>query len=104
MIKKLQRKDAVEPFNRIYAESDRRTLIIDDGSESGWKETDSFPKVGECEVLIKDIQIPENLRAFLLVLRDFYANKREETFFFFEEEYVAARESIQVERDLNSLD
>lgn len=103
MIRKLQRENAVELFRRIYADSNRRTLVIDDGSASGWKETDSFPRIGDCELLIKDIQVPENLRVFIAVLRDYYANKTEETFFYFEEEYVAGRERIQIECDLSAL-
>ena len=103
MIKKLQERKAVELFTRIYAHSERRTLIIDDGTQSGWKETDRFPSIGECELVIKDIQVPKHLNAFISSLHDYYANKREETFFYFEEEYVKGREAIEIECDLSSL-
>ncbi|MDQ1637574.1 MAG: hypothetical protein QOF62_913 [Pyrinomonadaceae bacterium] len=104
MIKKLQKEDAVEVLRRIYKDSSTKTLIIDDGSSSGWQETDRFPKMGECELLIKDIQIPENLHAFLTEVREYYSTQKEARFLFLEEEYVKARETIEVECDEASLD
>lgn len=101
---KVDRKTALELFKRIYAGSPDRTLVIDDGSASGWEETDGFSKVGEEELLINDIQTPENLFSFFSVLREYYANRPEETFFFLQEESLSGIKTIDVECDLSSLD
>lgn len=104
MIKKLQKEHAVELLKRIYKDSSERTLIIEDGSPSVWKETSIFPKVGECLLILKDIQVPENLRAFISILRDYYARQKDDIrFFFLEEECLSGREPVDVECDLNSL-
>lgn len=104
MIKKLEQGAAVELFNRVYKDSPKRILLIDDGSPSGWKESDTFPKIGECELLINDIQIPVNLISLISLLHTYYANKEDGTFFFLQEEYSRASEIIYVECDLASLD
>lgn len=104
MIRKLPERDVVEIFKRIYTGSSKKTLVIDDGSASGWEETDRFPKVGVCELLINDIHTPEHLRTFFAVLRRQYSRQKEMRFFFLEEEYVRDRPSIEIECDENLAD
>lgn len=103
MIRKVDTKTAVELFKRSYGDSTNRSLLIDDGSPSGWKESDIFPKIGDCELLIGDIQAPANLKSFLSLVRT-YCLKKDETFYFLQEESVSGSEAIHVECDLISLD
>jgi hypothetical protein len=104
MIRKVEEKTAVELFKRIYRDSAKRTLLIDDGSTSGWEETDTFPKIGACELLIDDIQAPINLTSFLSMVRDYYLKKPDETFFFMQEEEVTGSECVEIVCDLSSLE
>lgn len=104
MIKKLQESTAAALLKKIHSVSPKRTLMIDDGTSSRWQEVDIFPKVGEDELLISDVQTPDNLKSFISILRIRYTNKQNETFFFLQEEFVSGTEIIDLECDLNSLD
>ncbi len=104
MIKKLQESASAELFKKIYGASPQRTLLIDDGTSSRWQETDVFPKVGEDELLISDVQTSDNLKSFITVLHSHYVNMQDETFFFLQEEYISGSEPVRLECDLDSLD
>ena len=102
MIRNLERDKALALFQRVYGNSVKRTLVLNDGTPSGWSETDFYPEVGGCEILIDDIQVPDNFRAFVTMLLTEYQQSKE-NIFFLEEEYLNGRAGVAVECDYRSL-
>jgi hypothetical protein len=96
-------RDAPSVHGKLYGNRARRTLLRRDFRNIEWPETDWFPSVGSCELLINNIKRADIFGGFCQVLRKFFRQRSVREFHLIQEEATTDEIPQNLEFDITDL-